>query len=293
MSDKDGQASSGLPGEAGPCALEVIAPSLAVAQAEPEVEAEAEPEPEPEPDTVAESNAETMAGPTVNEEPKAATGTATRIETRANGDIVDPAHVRALRRTSLIVVALNVGFFLIEVGIALAIGSVSLFADSVDFLEDAAINMLVFFALGWTLQRRAKAGKVMAVIIAIPALAAVVMAVIKFYNPEAPDPVTLVITSGGAIVVNIACTWLLARHRDNVGSMSKAAFLAARNDIYSNAAIIAMGVLTMLWRSGWPDIVLGLFLVVLNFASAKEVWELADQEQLAARALAGEIIDDD
>ena len=34
---------------------------------------------------------------------------------------------------------------------ALAIGSVSLLADSADFLEDTAINLLIALALGWQL----------------------------------------------------------------------------------------------------------------------------------------------
>lgn len=204
-----------------------------------------------------------------------------------------PGAVRALRRTSLIVVALNLAYFFVEISVAVAIGSVSLFADSVDFLEDTAVNLLIFIALGWSLHGRARAGKVMAGIIVLPALAAIVMAVLKFADPERPDPLSLVVTAGGAIVVNTICAWLLARHRDHVGSMSKAAFLAARNDVYANAAIIAMGVVTMFWVSGWPDIVLGLFLVLLNFSAAKEVWEVAEEENLAAKALAGEVIDDD
>lgn len=205
----------------------------------------------------------------------------------------DPLAIRALRRTTLLVVALNLAYFFVEVGVALAIRSVSLFADSVDFLEDTAVNLLIVIALGWSLRGRARAGRAMAGIIVVPALAAVVMAVLKFGDPERPDPVSLVLTAGGAIVVNAACAWLLARHRDHVGSMSRAAFLAARNDVYANAAIIAMGLLTMVWVSGWPDIVLGLFLVLLNFSAAKEVWEVAAEEDLAARALAGEVIDDD
>ena len=200
--------------------------------------------------------------------------------------------VRALRRTSLIVVALNLSYFFVENAVALAIGSVSLFADSVDFLEDTAVNLLVFIALGWTLQRRAVAGKVMAVIITVPALAAIITAVAKFSNPEAPDPLSLVVTAGGAIVVNGICAYLLARQRHEVGSMSRAAFLAARNDVYANAAIIAVGFITMLWTSGWPDIILGLFLVALNLSAAKEVWEVAEEENLAAKALAGEDLDD-
>ncbi|HSK34249.1 MAG TPA: cation transporter, partial [Propionicimonas sp.] len=101
-----------------------------------------------------------------------------------------------------------------------------------------------------------------------------------------------VVTAGGAIVVNAICAYLLAGQRHRVGSMSKAAFLAARNDVYANAAIIAMGIVTMFWVSGWPDIVLGLFLVVLNLSAAKEVWEVAEEENLAAKALAGEEIGD-
>ncbi|SDB80258.1 Cation efflux family protein [Raineyella antarctica] len=205
----------------------------------------------------------------------------------------DPAAVRALRRTALVVVALNLAYFFVEVGVALAIRSVSLFADSVDFLEDTAVNLLIFIALGWSLRARARAGKAMAGIIVLPALAAVVMAVLKFADPERPDPLSLVVTAGGAIVVNSICAWLLARHRHNVGSMSRAAFLAARNDVYANAAIIALGVVTIFWASGWPDIVLGMFLVLLNFTAAKEVWEVAEEEDLAAKALAGEAIDDD
>jgi Co/Zn/Cd efflux system component len=56
---------------------------------------------------------------------------------------------RSLRRTVLLVAALNFAYFWVEMGVALAIGSVSLFADSVDFLEDTAVNLLIFIALGW------------------------------------------------------------------------------------------------------------------------------------------------
>ena len=53
-----------------------------------------------------------------------------------------------LRRAVRLVALLNLGYFGIEFTVALAIGSVSLMADSVDFLEDAAVNLLIFAALG-------------------------------------------------------------------------------------------------------------------------------------------------
>jgi hypothetical protein len=51
-----------------------------------------------------------------------------------------------------------------------------------------------------------------------------------------------------------------------------------------------MGLPTAVTRSGWPDIVLGLFIVLLAFHAAKEVWEVAEEEKLAAKSLAGEEI---
>lgn len=73
--------------------------------------------------------------------------------------------------------------------------------------------------------------------------------------------------------------------------MGTAAFLAARNDVLINIAIIVMGGITALTMSGWPDIILGLFIVILTFSAAREVWEAAEEESLGAKALAGEDID--
>ena len=197
-----------------------------------------------------------------------------------------------LRRTVALVAAANFAYFFVEFAVARTIGSVSLLADSVDFLEDTAVNTLIFIALGWSLAARARTGKLMAIIICVPAVAAVWEAVAKFSSPEAPDPVSLILTAGGAIVVNAGCALLLARVRHHGGSLSQAAFLAARNDVAANAAIIAMGGLTAWTRSGWPDIALGLLIVVLNLSAAREVWEAATEEDLAAKALAGEFDDD-
>ena len=45
-----------------------------------------------------------------------------------------------LRRAVTWAAALNLAWFGVEFGVARAIGSVSLFADSIDFLEDASVN---------------------------------------------------------------------------------------------------------------------------------------------------------
>lgn len=188
----------------------------------------------------------------------------------------------------LIVALLNFGYFFVEFTVALFAGSVSLLADSVDFLEDTSVNLLIFVALGWPLARRAVMGKAMAVIILGPAAVATWQAIQRFSDPVAPQVVPLVLASLGAIAVNGTSAWLLARFRRHGGSLSRAAFLSARNDVLVNVAIIVMGILTAGTGSGWPDLVLGCFIIALALRAAYEVWEISEEERLAAKALAGE-----
>ena len=53
----------------------------------------------------------------------------------------------SLRRAVLIVAILNGAYFVVEFTVGVVIGSVSLFADSIDFVEDASVNLLIFFVL--------------------------------------------------------------------------------------------------------------------------------------------------
>ncbi|WP_296580882.1 cation transporter [Xanthobacter sp.] len=196
----------------------------------------------------------------------------------------DGAAHAGLRRTVLVVALANLAYFGVEFAVALAIGSVSLFADSVDFLEDASVNMLIFVALAWSARARARAkvGMALALILLIPGLATLWTAWDKFLDPVAPQPLALSLTGLGALVVNLSCAFLLARYRDHRGSLTKAAFLSARNDAFANVAIIAAGAVTaFLWRSAWPDLIVGLAIAALNLDAAREVWEAAREEHRA------------
>ncbi|GAB3279593.1 cation transporter [Microbacterium lacusdiani] len=198
---------------------------------------------------------------------------------------------RRIRRAVLTVALLNLAYFFVEFVVALQARSVSLLADSVDFLEDTSINLLIFIALGWALARRALMGKVMAVLILAPAGFATWEAVQRFLAPEAPKVLPVVLASIGAIVVNGLSAVLLARVRHHGGSLSRAAFLSARNDVLVNVAIIAMAAITAWTSSGWPDLILGCLIILLALHSAWEVWEVSEEERLAAKVLAGEAVD--
>ncbi len=196
----------------------------------------------------------------------------------------DRTMTRNLRQAVLIVAALNLAYFGIEFAVATAIGSVSLFADSVDFLEDASVNLLIFVGLGWSALNRSRLGIVLAGILLVPGLATVWVAVTKFMTPIVPAPVPLTVTGLGALAVNLSCAFLLARFRDHQGSLTRAAFLSARNDAIANVAIVGAGVMTALTVSPWPDLVVGIAIAILNIDAAREVYAAAKGEYGQAAA---------
>jgi Co/Zn/Cd efflux system component len=189
----------------------------------------------------------------------------------------------ALRATVRKVAVLNLTYFGIEFAVALAIGSVALFADSVDFLEDGAINLLILAGLGFTIAQRAKLGMVLAVIILVPGLATIWTAWQSFSSGLVPQAVPLTITGAGALAVNLTCALMLARFRSVGGSLTRAAFLSARNDVAANVAIVIAGLLTSVTQSHWPDLIVGLGIAALNAGAAHEVYEAAREEHAQSR----------
>jgi Co/Zn/Cd efflux system component len=191
----------------------------------------------------------------------------------------------AFRRVVIIVALLNLGYFGVEFAVARTIGSVALFADSVDFLEDASVNLLIAVAVGWTALARARVGGLLALILLVPGLATLWTAWGKFWMPLAVDPVPLGLAALGALAVNLTCALMLARYRASGGSLMRAAFLSARNDAFANIAIIGAGLVTAFaWRSAWPDLIVGLAIAALNADAAREVWEAARTERREAQA---------
>ena len=187
-----------------------------------------------------------------------------------------------LRSAARLVALLNLAYFGVEFAVALHIGAVSLLADSADFLEDAAVNLLIVAALDWAPRRRARVGMALAAILLAPAAAFLWTLAHKLHAPAPPDPRLLSLTGLGALGVNLACAFLLARFRGHGGSLSKAAFLSARNDAIANVAIVAAGLATLATHSIWPDIVVGLGIAAMTLDAAREVLAAARQEHREA-----------
>ena len=183
-------------------------------------------------------------------------------------------------KSVLFVAFANLTYFFVEFIAANNIHSSSLFADSIDFLEDASINILIFLALGWSIKNKTRLGKCLAMILVIPALAFLYTIWQKFNMPSVPDPSILSLTGLGALLVNLTCTFILMRFRNYQGSLTRAAFLSARNDALANVGIIIAGLIGYIWVSMWPDLIVGFLIMAINLDAAKEIWEASESHEI-------------
>lgn len=188
----------------------------------------------------------------------------------------------SLRKIVIVVALLNLAYFGVEFAVARMIGSVSLFADSVDFLEDASLNTLIAIAVGWGASNRARLGMVLAGILLVPGVVTLWTAWQKIHSPFPPAPLPFSITATGALAVNLSSALLLVRFRKQSGSLTRAAFLSSRNDVFANFAMIVTALVTVYTRTGWPDLVVGLGIAALNADAAREVWTAARKESQPA-----------
>lgn len=184
----------------------------------------------------------------------------------------------SMRRLVAVVAGLNLIGCVVEGVIAWRIGSVALFADAADFLEDFLINTLVLVAAGWPLASRRKASYALAGLILLPAIAALWTAIHRILEGGTPQPLVLGATGIGALMINLVCAMLLVRLRSGHGSLGRGAWLAARNDALANVLIIVAGAVMLMWASPIPDIVVGLVIAAVNAGAAVEVFREAREE---------------
>jgi Co/Zn/Cd efflux system component len=91
-------------------------------------------------------------------------------------------------------------------------------------------------------------------------------------------------TGFAALLINFVCALALARFRHHEGSLSRAAFLSARNDVLANIAIILAGGVTAAFPSIWPDLIVGLGIAIMNADAARAVFSAAREEHAQARS---------
>lgn len=167
------------------------------------------------------------------------------------------------------VLAINLGFFLIEITTGLISRSMGLVADSLDMLADASVYGLSLWAVGSSVARKKSVARFSGIIQFVLAGIGIVEVTRRFILVDkVPDYRMMIIVSILALIANSVCLYLLQRSKSEEAHM-KASMIFTSNDVIINSGVILAGILVLITESKYPDLIIGgiVFLIVVRGAS--------------------------
>ena len=176
------------------------------------------------------------------------------------------------------VAILNLSYFAIEFYFAQRFNSVALFSDSLDFLEDASVNILIFLSFSLAVIWRARLSYIFAFLLLLPGCNFLYNALQQIAKPITPNGDGMSFVGLGALCVNIYCAIILNKFKEIKGGLAKAAYFSARNDAIANILIIIAGIVTLFWLSPIPDLIVGSMIFLMNADSARAILKAANRE---------------
>ncbi len=197
---------------------------------------------------------------------------------------LDGARLAIYRRVLWSVLAINGVMFLVEGASGLAADSVSLQADALDFLGDAATYGISLMVLGMSLRWRAGAALLKGT--AMGAFGIWVLGASAYHIVYPALPSAGIMSGVGvlALVANLASAFLLYRFRHGDAN-ARSVWLCTRNDAIGNIAVVAAGAGVFATATGWPDLGVGVVMAALALSSSFLVLRQAARE-LGGRASA-------
>lgn len=171
------------------------------------------------------------------------------------------------RRVLWIALSINAVMFVVEAGAGLAAGSVSLQADALDFLGDAANYGLSLSVLSLGLVWRARAALVKGVTMGLFGIWVIGAAVANVLGDAVPHAPTMGVVGFLALVANVGVAMLLYRYREGDANM-RSVWLCTRNDAIGNAAVMVAALGVFGTGTLWPDIAVAAVMASLALSAS-------------------------
>ncbi|MAU23723.1 MAG: cation transporter [Martelella sp.] len=181
------------------------------------------------------------------------------------------------RRVLWIVLAINAGMFIAEIVAGLVAGSAALQADALDFFADAANYAISLAVFGSSLRWRAGAAWVKGASMGIFGLWVLATVVWHLANGSVPHAATMGIIGTLALVMNVACLFLLTAFREGDANM-RSVWICSRNDVVANVAVLLAALGVFGTGTGWPDFVVASLMAVLAIHGAATILRDASRE---------------
>jgi Co/Zn/Cd efflux system component len=194
--------------------------------------------------------------------------------------------VQAKEQTHVLIVllAINAAMFITEIVVGILAESTGLIADSLDMLADAAVYGIGLYAVGKTFNMKVRAAFLSGFFQIALALVVALDIGRRAWFGSYPESSFMILVSIVALVANVVCLALLAKHRDGEVHM-RASWIFSKNDVIANVGVLVSGLLVFALNSRWPDLIVGLLIVVVVFRGGLSIIEDACREQVRDAAV--------
>lgn len=177
---------------------------------------------------------------------------------------------RRYRKVLWAALLINAAMFAVEIGASARAGSVSLLADSVDFLGDAANYAVSLFVLGLAAVWRSRTAYAKGLVMGAFGLLVLARALWMGLGGQVPAPHTMGLVGLLALAANGVVALLLYAFRNGDANM-RSVWLCTRNDMIGNLAVLLAAAGVFGTGAAWPDIAVACVLAVLGLSAAREI----------------------
>lgn len=195
----------------------------------------------------------------------------------------DPESIKATRDSAAsdteesvtlrILLGINALMFVVEMTAGLIAQSTGLIADSLDMFADAAVYALALYAVGRSIKLQVRAAHVAGILQLILALGVLLEVGRRFLYGSEPESLIMMTTAFLALLANVGCLLLLAKHREG-GAHMKASWIFSANDVVINLGVIIAGALVAWTGANYPDLIIGTIVGIIVLTGAKRILAL-------------------
>lgn len=182
-----------------------------------------------------------------------------------------------IRKVLWIALFLNALMFVVEFTASFVADSVSLKADSIDFLGDSFNYGISLYVLNATIRTRSMASMLKASSMGLFGVWVIYEAIFNAIQGSAPDAPAMGLLGFLALVVNVFVAFLLFKFREGDSNM-QSVWLCSRNDAIGNIAVMIAASGVFLTGTMWPDLIVAGIMGILGLMACYKVFKKAIPE---------------
>jgi Co/Zn/Cd efflux system component len=177
------------------------------------------------------------------------------------------------KRRLMIVTAVNIGMFFVEMAAGQLAGSQALKADALDFFADGITYAISFWAIGRPVGIRTGAAVAKGFSLFAMGIWVAATTLYHFFVFGVPHAETMGFIGILALLANVFTVWLLYKYKDGDANI-RSVWLCSRNDAIGNGAVIVAAIAVAFLGSGAPDLIVAGVMAALFLTSA---WQILRQ----------------